>query len=142
MQVQRRAFTLVEILIVVVILGVLSAIVVPQFTNATDDAAVGATRDQLRKLRDAVAIYHIRNSAYPTVVAGDGTWGELVSTGGEYLKRPPLNRWIGVDNGREIIFGDSPDPAFQVTHGWIYNPLTGDVWAGGFDVEDQPYPKP
>ena len=43
----RKAFTLVEILIVVVILGILSAIVVPQFSNATQHAPSTAPHSQL-----------------------------------------------------------------------------------------------
>lgn len=138
-----RAFTLVEILIVVVILGVLSAIVVPQFSVATDEAAAEATRSQLRKLRDVLAIYQMRNGYdLPNITAGVGTWGELITTGGDYLKRPLDNRYVGADNGRRIIIGNAPDPGFQVTHGWIFDPLTGNVWAGGFDANDEPYPKP
>jgi general secretion pathway protein G len=143
MQLRHRGFTLVEILIVVVILGVLSAIVVPQFADSTNEAAAGATRDQLRKLRDAIAIYQIRNGYdLPNITEGEGSWGELISTGGEYLKRPPMNRWIGTDRGRRIIFGTSADTAYQVTHGWIFDRTTGDVWAGGFDADDEPHQRP
>jgi len=45
------AFTLVEILIVVIILGILAAIVIPQFTSATQDAKSAATYNELQKLR-------------------------------------------------------------------------------------------
>jgi general secretion pathway protein G len=143
MMAKHRGFTLVEILIVIVILGVLSAIVVPQFADTTSEASAGAARDQLRKLRDALAVYQVRNGyALPNIQEGVGTWGELVTTGGEYLRRPPINRYVGTDQGRRIIFRTSPDTAYQVTHGWIYDPVTGDIWAGGFDADDQPYPKP
>ena len=68
-QFRRSAgFTLVEILIVVVILGVLAAIVVPQFTRATQEASEMAAFDQLTKVRNALSVYFIRNhSRYPTV---------------------------------------------------------------------------
>ena len=49
----RKAFTLIEILIVVVILGILAAVVVPQFTNAADDANDAAVpRDRAHDLWD------------------------------------------------------------------------------------------
>jgi len=48
---QLKAFTLVEILIVVVILGILAAIVVPQFASATSDAQKATVADQVAKMR-------------------------------------------------------------------------------------------
>jgi general secretion pathway protein G len=139
----RDAFTLVEILIVVVILGVLSAIVVPQFTNATNEASSTATLDQLVKLREALGVYYVRNaSAFPNVAQGNGTWGELITAGGDYLKFPPKNNWIGGAAATQVVFGTGPDTAWQTAHGWIYDPATGNLWAGSFDANDQPFPKP
>ena len=142
MSLRRRAFTLVEILIVVVILGILAAIVTPQFVNARDDAAKGTTVSELEKLRRAIDVFRARNSnQVPAVTAGDRTWGPLVGTG-EYLKDGPRNPWVGSANAGVIILRDSPDVAYQSTYGWIYDPATGRVWAGGFDANDDPLPKP
>lgn len=142
MSLRRRAFTLVEILIVVVILGILAAIVVPQFVNARDEAAMGTTVSELEKLRRAIDVFRARNSnQVPTVVAGNQTWGPLVGSG-EYLKDGPLNPWVGSSNAGVIILRDSPDVAYQSNYGWIYDPATGRVWAGGFDANDDPLPKP
>ena len=59
-------FTLVELLIVVVILGVLAAIAIPQFTNSTDDAKVSALDSSLSEVRAAVELYyHQHNGVYP-----------------------------------------------------------------------------
>ncbi len=135
----RRAFTLVEILIVVIILGILAAIVVPSIVNAADSAAESATITELGKLRRAIVAYQARESSLPDVVEGDGTWGGLVSA--EYLKSPPINAWVGRATGREVVFGVAPDVAFQEVHGWIYDPATGDIWAGGYDALDMPYDK-
>ena len=60
----RRGFTLVEILIVVVILGILASIVVPQFASATEQAQHVATLDQLNKLRKALALYYVQESLH------------------------------------------------------------------------------
>ena len=61
----RKAFTLVEILIVVVILGILAAIVVPQFTNATQDAQAGNIKAQLSTINQQVELFKARTNAYP-----------------------------------------------------------------------------
>ena len=138
----QRAFTLVEILIVVVILGILAAIIVPQFAGAVEESAVTTTKSELEKLRRAVEVFQVRNgNELPTVAAGDGTWGDLIVSTGAYLKEPPANPYVGGDNAKVIVFGNAPDGAFQTAHAWIYNNATGEIWAGGFDADDEPLPR-
>lgn len=135
----RRAFTLVEILIVVVILGILAAIVVPQFANARREAAQGTTVYELEKLRRAVDVYMARHdNRAPEIVEGDGTWGELISTGGQYLKSAPLNPYVGDVNARRIVIRETPDDAYHMDYGWIYDNSTGRIWAASFDENDEP----
>lgn len=69
----RRAFTLVEILIVVVILGILAAIVVPQFTGATEEARIGAFVSNIKVYADACEYYNAREGRYPV----DGSSGAV-----------------------------------------------------------------
>jgi prepilin-type N-terminal cleavage/methylation domain-containing protein len=135
----QRAFTLVEILIVVIVLGIIAALVVPSMVNAADDAAETATYTELGKLRRAVDAYRARENSLPDVTAGNGTWGGLVSS--EYLKSPPVNAWVGRQNGQVIVIRGTPDAAFQEIYGWIYDDTTGQIWAGGHDGLDVPYTK-
>jgi prepilin-type N-terminal cleavage/methylation domain-containing protein len=138
---RHKAFTLVEILIVVVILGILAAVVVPQFVGAVSETSIGTTQSELTKLRRAVEVFQVRNeNTLPTVAAGDGTWGDLIANNGEYLKEAPANPYVGGDNARVIVLGSGPDAAYQRTHGWIYDDTTGEIWAGGFDADDEPLP--
>lgn len=53
----RHGFTLIEILIVVVILGILASIVIPQFTNASDQAAASQARTQLQSMRSQCQLF-------------------------------------------------------------------------------------
>ncbi|HCT44751.1 MAG TPA: hypothetical protein DF699_06035, partial [Phycisphaerales bacterium] len=58
-----------------VILGILAAIIVPQFAGAVEDTAVTTTKSELEKLRRAVEVFQVRNGdALPDIEAGDGTW--------------------------------------------------------------------
>jgi len=67
------AFTLVEILIVVVILGILAAIVVPQFTGSTQDARIGAFIASIKTYADTSEYYNAREGRYPV----DGSSGVM-----------------------------------------------------------------
>ncbi len=133
----HRAFTLIEILIVVIVLGILAALTVPRMSSAVNESTVTTTRRELQQLRLHVELYRASNSGVlPAVAAGDGTWGPIV--GPEHLRSAPINAWVGSPNGRVIVFGAAPDPVYQTGHGWIYDPATGAVRAGSFDAGDDP----
>src|SRR5271156_516812 len=66
----RRGFTLVEILIVVIILGILAAIVIPQFTNASNDARNNSTASTLQTIRSQIELFKIQHADTPPASAG------------------------------------------------------------------------
>lgn len=76
-----KGFTLVEILIVVVILGILAAIVIPQFTNASESAKASSVLTQLQTLRSQIELYRNQhNNLYPTSDGAVGSawdWSKL-----------------------------------------------------------------
>ncbi len=69
---KRAGFTLVELLIVVIILAVLAAIVVPQFSASTNDARAAALQANLANIRAAIDFYYQEHGEYP---------GDLIATG-------------------------------------------------------------
>src|SRR5436309_12266584 len=69
----QRGFTLVEILIVVIILGILAAIVIPQFTNASNDARKSNLSSQLQTLRAQIELYKLQHKeTNPLLITGGG----------------------------------------------------------------------
>jgi len=71
----EQGFTLVELLIVVIILAIMSAIAIPQFSSSTEDAKTSSLETNLQQLRGAVELYyHQHNNRYPGMYAEtDGT---------------------------------------------------------------------
>jgi len=70
---KRTAFTLVEILIVVIILGILAAIVIPQFSEASDDARLSSLVSDLQTVRCQLELYRVEHGVYPDGV-GSPAW--------------------------------------------------------------------
>ena len=65
---KKLAFTLVELLIVVIILGILAAVVIPQFSDASTDARVSSLQTNLATMRGQIELYRLQhNGNYPPV---------------------------------------------------------------------------
>ncbi len=66
----QRGFTLIEIMVVVVIIGILGAIVVPQFMSRPDQAKATAAKVDIQAISTALEIYRLDNSHYPSTQQG------------------------------------------------------------------------
>ena len=65
----KKAFTLIEILIVVILLGILAATVIPLFGDVSDEAKVSAQASDLHALRGQVQLYRAKTGGYPANLA-------------------------------------------------------------------------
>src|SRR3954470_2372518 len=75
----RKGFTLIEILIVVIILGILAAIVIPQFTSASTEARQGTLKSQLQTLRSQIALYKLQHRDVAPPQASAAFWTAMTS---------------------------------------------------------------
>lgn len=129
---KNKAFTLVEILIVVVILGILAAIVVPQFTNATQDAQTGNLRSQIKSISNQIELYKARTNNYPDLSAN---WDAL--TTGDYLKSAPKNPFNGETTVVAGVFDADGNVDGVAGAGWVYDQATGQFSACYWDEATQ-----
>ncbi|CAN5849892.1 hypothetical protein BH11PLA1_BH11PLA1_11840 [soil metagenome] len=141
----RKAFTLIEILIVVVILGILAAIVIPQFTKASDDAQVGNIVTQLQTIRSQIELYRVRNNGAFPVLTGATPFKDIVNVAGtihapdgnDYMKAAPKNPRTGTDTVTASATAPGATAVVRGDDGWFYDAATGELWANGFDETNQ-----
>ncbi len=94
-------FTLIEIMVVVVILGILGALIVPSFLSRPDEAKVTIAKSDIRAISSALDIYKLDNHAYPSTDQGlealvkkPGGFPEPKNWNPEgYLKKLPMDPW-------------------------------------------------
>jgi general secretion pathway protein G len=154
----NKGFTLVEILIVVIILGILAAIVIPQFSNASTDAKKNSLTSQLQTMRSQMELYKLQhNDQLPsklkpanlhgtdpadwdqltgqTDVSGTTAAATALQKFGPYLQQIPANPLNG---STAIACGTGTPYDFPVltggktapaAAGFVMNRSTGKIWA-------------
>ena len=98
---QQRGFTLIEIMVVVVILGILAALVVPKVMSRPDEARIVAAKQDIQALAQALKLYRLDNQRYPTSEQGLQALVKKPTTAplppnwktGGYLDRLPQDPW-------------------------------------------------
>lgn len=99
MGLRSRGFTLIEVMVVMVILGILAAIIVPKIMNRPDQARIVAAKNDIRSIMSALKLYRLDNGVYPTtqqglaaLVAKPDT-DPVPSDWHPYLSRLPRDPW-------------------------------------------------
>ena len=147
----KKAFTLIELLIVVAILGIMAAIVMPLFAGQIQLAKEAAAKDNLRVLREAIERYASDNNDIPPGYhLGDPANGvrspaftKQIVTETKYISDLPENPFNGLTLMAMVNDGEEfpTDPADTVYYGWIYQPQTKNIrlnWPGT-DSEGRAY---
>ena len=127
----NRGFTLVEILIVVIILGILAAIVIPQFTNASNNARSSSVQSTLQTIRSQIELFKLQHSDTPPTATAITNWQLFLTTStttetnvtnpagalfGPYMQTAPVNPM----NNQSAV-----GTAVATTVGWVYTNTAG-----------------
>lgn len=123
---ENRGFTLVEIMVVVVILGILAATIIPMFRGTTHDAKVGTAKSHIAELENALERFYIHLDRYPTAEEGLAALVEAPSDGRDAWRGP-------------YVKTVRPDPwkhPYQYRIPGVRHPTSFDLWSRGADGAD------
>jgi prepilin-type N-terminal cleavage/methylation domain-containing protein len=135
----KKAFTLVELLIVVAILGILAAMTLPILQGHITEAKEAAAKDNLRILRNTIELYAARHNGVPPGYPGNRTnnpplaGAYAIALRPKYVKTLPGNPFNGKATVRMIANDVSFPPQPTGQYGWVYQPQTKTIkldWPG------------
>ena len=119
----RRGFSLVELVVVILIIGILAAVAAPRMFDTAGDARQNGTRQSLSVLRDAIELHKAEIGAYPAVAS-------ITTDLRAYLKGPFPAVQVGANQNASVADASGQSPITAPVAGgagWAYNPTTGEL---------------
>ncbi len=125
----KAGFTLIELVIIIVVLGILAAVAVPKYQDITAEAKESACRGALASLRSAITIYYA-NEAIKNDSAAFPDYDDLIKPGEVLLSGIPKNPYQRSDRFPDSIVMTSKKKGKKQGNkgGWCYNEATGEIW--------------
>lgn len=134
----RTGFTLVELLIVVVIMAILAATIIPQFSDSSKDAKVSTLKFDLHTLRSQIELYRAQHdgrvpqddTTLAELVSKTDEFGEISESGayGPYVQSIPVNPFSKSDEVRAATDANKGTVVYSGNQGWLYDKATGQIW--------------
>ncbi len=139
----RNAFTLVEVLIVVVIMAILAAAVIPQFTDSSNDARASTATMNLHTLRAQIQLYRLQHEGRNPSATLEELTKQTDVTGAEgtdfgpYLQFIPENPFTRSNTVRAATSNPPAAASGAADAGWLYHAATGNIWLDHPDYLDR-----
>ncbi len=90
---KERGFSLLEIMVVLIIIGVMASIVAPRFIERADEAKVDSTKVQMKNIEQALKLYRLQHGKYPTSSEGLKVLTHPGKGGKRYMDTLPKDAW-------------------------------------------------
>lgn len=147
----KSAFTLLEIIMVIVIIGILAAVAVPKFINMRQDAMLASVAGSVAALRSGISMEYSSISMYD--YTQQGSYPSYAEIANNMMNRNNGTYTAGIINGMlppNVFDGDGDQfnvvnaaaagrgTIIGTTGGWAYKPSTGEIWANT-DVAGENY---
>lgn len=142
---RSAGFSLIELTIVLVIVGVVAAIAVPRFSRGSKAAADAALAEKLQTVRQAVEVYHAEHGRYPSLAAIQEQLTHYTDAAGNVFpakSRPDLlGPYLRAFPSRKDRARAKVAATAASNVDWVYNEATGDIraTANGADDTGKPY---
>ena len=125
----RKGFTLIELVIIIVVLGILAAVAIPKYQDITGEAREAACRGTLGSLRSGITIFYANSAVTSGATATWPTLAELETYGTVMAQSIPANPYQASANAPDsIVTGVTKGTIVGARGGWAYLAATGEIW--------------
>ncbi|MDB6028522.1 MAG: ral secretion pathway protein [Verrucomicrobiales bacterium] len=123
---RSQGFTLIEVMVVVIVIGILAATIIPQFMGTTHDAKVSTAKSHVAEMESALERFYVHMDRYPTTEEGmkvlvDAPASDATKWRGPYIKQLRQDPW------------GNP---YQFRSPGTHHPTSFDIWSRGADGAD------